>query len=214
MATTKRVSSPYSIHTFNSDPITLDTRNENNVESSIYVYGNLIVSGNSSQVNSTNLTVTDNVITLNDGETQNGVTAGFSGIEIDRGQQPTVTLRWFEPFQKWQITTDGTTYANIATTVAGTFLTAVVEDLDPHLGANLNVNGFSIVSDVPGQHISFNAPLQFNTQTNAPVTIVGQTLVYAAPSTGGGTGLYTSNVEFPDRELISKKKALAYSIIF
>jgi len=214
MATTKRVSSAYSINTFNSDPITLDTRNADSIASSVYIYGNLIVSGNSSQVNSTNLTVNDNVITLNDGETQNGVTAGFAGIEVDRGLQPTVTLRWFEPFQKWQITTDGTTYANIATTVAESYLTAIVEDLNPYLGANLNVNGFSIVSTTPGENISFNAPLQFTTVTSTPTPVVDQTLVYAAPSTGGGTGLYTSNVEFPDRELVSKKKALAYAIIF
>ena len=222
MATTKRLSSSYTVHTINGDAITLDTRsdvNDNASSSDIWVYGNLHVSGdtilgNVTDVSSTNLAVEDNVITLNKGETGPGVTQGQAGVEVDRGTQPTVALRWFEPYQKWQITVDGSIYANIATSVSGSYLTAVIEDLDPHLGGNLNVNGFSIVSTVPDQNISFNAPLQFLTQSTAPTIQANNTLLYAALSTGGGTGLYISNTEFANRELISKKKALAYSIIF
>jgi hypothetical protein len=47
--------------------------------------GNLSVSGNVTQTEVNEIVVTDNTIRLNNGETGIGVTAGTSGIEIDRG---------------------------------------------------------------------------------------------------------------------------------
>lgn len=60
----------------------------------VKVTGNLLVVGDSTQVNTTNLTVTDNLITLNQGELGAGVTSGTSGIEIDRGSLPNAEMFW------------------------------------------------------------------------------------------------------------------------
>ena len=49
------------------------------------ISGNLTVSGTSTTVSTTNTFVTDDILTLNSGETSNGVASGAAGIEIDRG---------------------------------------------------------------------------------------------------------------------------------
>lgn len=49
------------------------------------ISGNLTVSGTTTTVNSENTTIKDNIITLNSGESGEGVSKGTCGIEIDRG---------------------------------------------------------------------------------------------------------------------------------
>lgn len=49
------------------------------------VTGNLTVSGTATTVHSTTVTTDDNIIVLNAGEVGAGVTAGTSGIEVERG---------------------------------------------------------------------------------------------------------------------------------
>ena len=104
MAETKRVSDQYKI----SAP-------------TIVIDGNLQVLGSTTQVQSTNSTLRDNIIFLNSGETGAGVsTLGTTaGISIDRGTLPSVTLRWNEGTSTWQVTTDGSTYVDLITGSAG-----------------------------------------------------------------------------------------------
>lgn len=52
---------------------------------SVNINGNLNVYGNSTSIISEDLTVNDNTITLNNGETGPGVSLGVAGIQIDRG---------------------------------------------------------------------------------------------------------------------------------
>ena len=53
----------------------------------VTVNGNLTVSGTTTQVNTTNTAVADQLLVINDGEAQNGVDngSGLAGIEVDRG---------------------------------------------------------------------------------------------------------------------------------
>jgi hypothetical protein len=55
---------------------------------SLLVDGNFSIQGSSYTIDSTTISMTDNIITLNKGETQDGVGETFSGIEIDRGLLP------------------------------------------------------------------------------------------------------------------------------
>ena len=57
----------------------------------VTIYGNLDVIGSSTTVESTNTNITDNIIFLNGGETNNYVTKGYSGIAISRGSVSTLT---------------------------------------------------------------------------------------------------------------------------
>lgn len=62
--------------------ITLDTGTETG---EVVVTGDLRVLGNTTTVNSENLSIRDNLIILNQGETGAGVTLGTAGVQIDRG---------------------------------------------------------------------------------------------------------------------------------
>lgn len=62
--------------------IILDTGSE---EGTVRVTGDLVVEGNTTTVQSENMTVKDNIIVLNSGETGAGITLDTAGIRIDRG---------------------------------------------------------------------------------------------------------------------------------
>ena len=79
-----RVNGDYNIKTADGAKIVLDTGPAAS-GGSVRVTGDLVVEGETLTVAAENLIVSDNIITLNDGETGEGVTLIYSGIEIDRG---------------------------------------------------------------------------------------------------------------------------------
>lgn len=97
-----QVNGDYNIKTAEGAKIILDT-GPALAGGSVRVTGNLIVEGETVSVEATNLDLTDNIITLNSGETREGVTLDYSGIEIDRGyfldssQVPRAVLLYSEP---------------------------------------------------------------------------------------------------------------------
>jgi hypothetical protein len=182
--------------------ITLDTDN-------VYLTGNLIVQGNTTQVSSNNLTITDNVIVLNKGETGAGVTKGNAGVIIDRGTSPPAQIQWRESFSKWQIATSGTNYANISTSSTG--LTVVFEDTAPVLGGNLNVNGKAIYGNTS---VMFGSNIQLNYPTVVPSSsLTNATLVYGGAPGGGTAGIYVVNSSASNQELITKTRSFGFSLI-
>ena len=79
----------------------------------VVIAGNLTVSGTTTTVDTENTTISDNVITLNEGEVGAGVTNTTAGIEIDRGSLDNRSLVWTENFGgKWLVTDDATLLAN------------------------------------------------------------------------------------------------------
>lgn len=72
----------YVIKVQDGGTITLDT---GPVQGDVVVTGNITINGTQTVVNSTELDIEDNIITLNSGETGVGVTLLTSGIQIDRG---------------------------------------------------------------------------------------------------------------------------------
>jgi hypothetical protein len=61
----------------------------------VVITGDLEVKGTQTTVESTNTTIADNILTLNDGESGAGIRASFgykAGIEVDRGSLPTARL--------------------------------------------------------------------------------------------------------------------------
>lgn len=55
------------------------------ISGDLVVSGDLFVNGTTTEVNTVDLLVKDNLIVVNDGEPGSGVTAGTAGIEVDRG---------------------------------------------------------------------------------------------------------------------------------
>jgi hypothetical protein len=85
-----RVNGDYNIRAGDGAKITLDT---GPVASggSVRVTGNLVVEGDTFNISTTNLTIEDNIISLNTGEIGPGVSLVYSGIEIERGNTSTTT---------------------------------------------------------------------------------------------------------------------------
>lgn len=95
MAETKRVSDQYTI----SAP-------------TIIIDGNLTVSGSTTSVETTNSTIADNIIILNQGESGAGITAGTSGIEIERGSLTNVSIVYDDSIDAFKVL-EGTSLTNI-----------------------------------------------------------------------------------------------------
>lgn len=223
--TVKRISGSYLVESANiSVPLAYTIGSAVSDNAVVTINGNLIVSGTQTTINTTDLAVTDNIIALNLGGFAGNV--GTSGIEVDRGVSPNVSVLWNEATQHWTLTNDGSTFSNIATTSVGDhFISSVVEDTDPHLGGNL-VTGhgnlqFNITSLTntnlilnPDLYLQVDKPIQLAHVTPPPTSVVGYTLVHGGNVAGGASGVYiTSEVEI-NQELIAKRRAIVYSLIF
>jgi hypothetical protein len=78
----------------------------------VTVAGNFTVSGSTTTVESNTVSVADNIITLNSDAT--GSASQNAGIEVERGDDANVSLRWNEGSDIWQFTNDGATYYPMA----------------------------------------------------------------------------------------------------
>jgi hypothetical protein len=81
----------------------------------VFIEGNLYVGGNATAITKTDLNITDNIITVNAGETGPGVTLNTAGLNVDRGSLANVAILWNETTGAWTLTNDGTTYETIQT---------------------------------------------------------------------------------------------------
>ena len=107
----------------------------------LVVTGNLTVSGNVTTVNTEQLDVEDNIITLNSGVTS--APTLNSGIEINRGTSTDVSILWNETTDKWTFTNDGTNYANLGDVTAAALIAAAGGDGTN--GQALTTNGSGVL---------------------------------------------------------------------
>ncbi len=75
--------------------------------------GDLTVSGNTTFINTVDLVVSDNTITLNAGVGPAETPTLNAGLEVNRGIENDVSIRWNETTNTWQFTNDGIVYQNI-----------------------------------------------------------------------------------------------------
>ena len=218
MASTKKYSGNLVIQTpvktGTNANITLDT-------DFVIITGNLNVRGNTTIISSNTQVITDNIITLNQGETGNGVsTLGTtSGIEIARGTAPggNVQLVWNETYKTWQISGvtlgspgDGTQYSNIATSSTGAG-TVVFDDKAPVLGGNLNVNGYVLYANTT---VYFAANItMLNSVVQPTSTPLNTTTFYTSNPGAGQAGMYVVNSSISNEELVTKRRAFGFSLI-
>lgn len=78
------------------------------VDDNLIVSGDLTVQGTTTTVSTETLLVADNIVTLNSNVT--GSPTENAGIEVERGTDPNVVLRWNETDDTWEATRDGSTY--------------------------------------------------------------------------------------------------------
>jgi hypothetical protein len=183
MSTTKRVAGNYTVQTISpTDRINLNS-------SMVVINGNLIVTGNSQTIVSTDTAIDDHTITLNYGVTVPNPLG--ANIIVARGTSANVSICWNETLQAWQATNDGVTYKYIALGAGGSSAN-VYTDSAPTLSANLNLNGRTIFTD----------------------STKGSVQLFANTASSGGSGLFVTNTLTTNAELVTKAKAVAYSIVF
>lgn len=183
----------------------------NNAE--VVINGNLRIQGTTTTVDKETLQIADNFVVLNSNVIDAPLPSpdGDGGMVINRGTSPDVAIQWSETAGKWQLTNDGTNYYNISTQIGGAYLSAVVEDPNPELGGDLNVSTFSITSPTT---VKVEAPIRLAEVATAPAVEPGYSIVYAAPTEGGGSGVFVASGAAANEELVSKKKAIIFSLIF
>jgi hypothetical protein len=185
------------------------------------VTGNLVVAGTNTAVNSTDLDIADKTIVLNKGETGAGVTSPVhSGIEIDRGTLTNTGLRYNDTSNKWELTNDGSTWADILAGASAGILN-VVEDITPQLGGALDVNGQTITSASNGDivvdpngtgQLKINHAISLHNESD-PSATADYNKLYAKTPSEGGSGVFFVNSTTSD-ELVSKTKAMVFALIF
>ena len=107
------------------------------------VYGDLVVTGDQVVTSETNLSISNNTILINEGETGAGVTLGSAGITVDRGSVDDAILTWDETTDKWKFLV-GASRANLEANVSmasldlgGITITDIVTEAET-IGANDN----------------------------------------------------------------------------
>jgi hypothetical protein len=79
------------------------------------VGGNIIITGDTISLQTENLLIEDNLVTLKLNAGAGGAPMVDAGLEINRGTSPTVGLHWNETYDRWELTVDGTNYYEILT---------------------------------------------------------------------------------------------------
>jgi hypothetical protein len=209
----------------------------------VTINGNLDVIGTTTNIETINSFLKDRVIGLNVGEAGAGVSApGVAGFGIDRGSLPDVALLWNENVGAWQVTSNGITYANIATTgsaaTAGGLDTTVQFNnatvLDGSLEfkfdyntntviiSNIDISGYTITTNATNQNLVLNAngsgkveigtEIQLNEQVSDPTVVPGSSLIYVKTSTTNSSGIFYVN-NTSSGELVDSNKSLLLSLI-
>jgi hypothetical protein len=216
----KKISNPYIVQsTDNTVPTSVTFGDPSAGNAQVTINGNLIVLGSSTQIESTNTFINDNIITLNAGLASTASPVGLiSGIEVDRGAFPKVSVRWNESTQHWELTNDGSTFNAIQTT--GNSVTVVQQDQNPFLGGNLHTESYTITSSnnvilSPYSSVEIDSPIQLKQLSSPPSTaIAGYNVLYGGIPSSGKTGVFVNNTSGVGQELITKSQAVIYSLIF
>lgn len=108
------------------------------------ISGNLTVTGTNTTVHSTTVTTDDNIIVLNENEVGAGVTAGKSGVEVDRGTLPNYQFVFNETIDMFQVGEVG----NLETLASQNYVQAYAAELG-HVHPNTPYDTIFSVFDKP-----------------------------------------------------------------
>jgi hypothetical protein len=209
MTTQKRIDGDYIVTTLNSfDNVIVDTH-------TLEVRGNLDVSGNLTYINVTELNITDPFILLNASNT--GSYAANSGVLTHITSSVFAGIRYNDTSGSWELSNNTSTTGETGTWNSINTGAGVTPG-----GANTNIQ-FNDAGAFGGDaNLSFDSAdnkltLQghevFGNIGTAPTAVANAVAVYHNAEGSGGTGLYIKSPATQD-ELVSKSKAIVFSIIF
>ena len=147
---------------------------DQSITGALTVTGNLTVNGVTTTVNTTNLAIKDNVITVNKGESGSGVAIRYAGIDVDRGDLARQRLIWDETAGKWLF---GETTQEIAI-ASEVFVSNAVNAVRSGLASVVLSGSYNDLINKPTLFSGSFADL-----TNKPTTLAG----YGVTSVSGGT---------------------------
>jgi len=197
----------------------------------VFINGNLVVIGTFTRVETVETFIYDNIITLNADIT--GAPFEDSGLEIGRGSSPNVFFKWNETIDWWEFSASHPnrySTARINDPSNDTFtlyklLRFLRDDPDPHLGGNLFTDGYEIRSQHP-YNIIFTPGYNENQQANTGIQInhvnslianipyvQGASIMFAKEPGNGVTGLYVIDKKQRQEELITKRRAVVFSLV-
>lgn len=207
MATNKNVSGDYIITV-------------NNGAGNVVVNGNLDVKGNVTYIETTELEVLDPFIIVNVSNTPANVSSYYSnsGILTHKTSSDYAGLRYNNNSGEWEISTStgptGETglwspivSGNVTVSAAGSNTEIQYND-NNDFGANAN-----FTFDAANAKLTLQGHEVFGNIGVAPAAVANSVAVYHNAEGAGGTGLYYKSPTDQD-ELVSRRKALVFSLIF
>jgi hypothetical protein len=211
MATYKRVDGDYNIVTVNApDRVTIETH-------TLEIQGNLDVTGNLTYINVSELNISDPFIVLNSSNTDTYL--ANAGVLTHIDSTTFAGIRYNTDSGEWEVSTNTGTSGETGTWIrlaTGNVVSAAA-------GANTQIQYNNSGNFGASDKFSFTEPtgqLQldgyqsfFSLGISVPAAVIDGVSVYHTQDAGGGTGLYVRTATSSE-ELISKAKAIAYSIIF
>jgi hypothetical protein len=210
MPTSKRIDGDYNITTLNpADNVTVQTH-------TLEVRGNLDVTGNLTYINVEELNIRDPFIVLNSSNT--GSYESNSGILTHKTATDFAGLRYNNNTSQWEISSS--TSASGETGTWNTLATGnvVMGAAGSNTQIQFNTGGsFDAVSNFSFEKTQQKLTLQghqiFGNIGNAPAAVANSLALYHRQESSGGTGLWYRTTISGD-ELVSRRKAIVFSIIF
>jgi len=211
MTTYNRISGDYNIVSNDPGSNVIVTTN------TLVVDGNLDVLGGLTYIESSQTQVTDAFIQL---AANNTGSVSNVGILATKDASTAAGLRFNITANAWQISTavnpvDGSPYSSYANIVTGTALTIAGANTQIQfnnngaLGASANLTYVSSTNTLT----LLNGKLQLGNLGTTPSAGSNSAIVYNNAVGSGGTGVFVKSTSVDD-ELVSKSKAIVYSIIF
>jgi hypothetical protein len=142
--------------TESGDTINIGLPNDVNITNDLVVGGNLTVNGTVTTVNTEQILLADNIITLNSNAT--GTATENAGIEVERGSDPNRQLRWNETSDRWEIqANDGNFYAiayvdgdSPIKSVASADGSVTVTNVDGDVNLSVNNSKYTFAASIGG----------------------------------------------------------------
>ena len=201
-----------------------DARITTALAGNIIIGGNLTVTGTSTTTISNTVNIGDNIIVLNADET--GAASQDAGIEIERGTDTNVQLKYDESLNRWRFTNDGTTFQDLGAgtgditgvnITAGTGLTGTVStssgdhtqtlDVDVGTAANkiVQLDGTAKLPAVDGSQLTNlpSASTAFTSLTDTPANFTGAATKIVRVNAAGNALEYLTDTTLVDADFSS-----------
>jgi hypothetical protein len=184
------------------------------IDTDTTVTGNLTVQGNLTYINVTELNVTDPFILVNASNT--GTYSSNSGLLTHKTSSDYAGIRYNDNSGAWELSvstsSSGTTGTWTPIVSGGITAAGANTEIQYNDGGVLGANA-AFAFDYATSRLTINGTTAMGYKSVPPATVANTATMVANIPGSGGTGIYFNNNSNQD-ELISKSKAIVFSIIF